>query len=115
MKTIAFAAADEVIITGDRTRTDSANFNQVSGPAFTILDNNGNPIACGGLRIKGIAEAWFQINKEKKQLVYIMKKCREKLNAMQREEKICQMFAMSDNSENWLEHLGFKKEDIFVR
>ena len=118
MKTINFAAADEVIITGDRNRTDNANLNQVSGPAFTILDNDGKPIACGGMRIQGVAEAWYQMNQiaEKEHLKYVMRQCKEKLEEMQREEKIFQMYAKNVISENFLEHLGFEKAyNIFTR
>lgn len=117
MKTIPFAAADEVIITGDRNRTDNANLNQQVGPAFTILDTNGNPIACGGLRIQGVAEAWFEMNNvaREKHLKTVIKQCKEKLLEMQRDNKIFRMFARCDKSENFLEHLEFIKQNILMR
>ena len=118
MEIVEFTAADECIVSGDRNRVDSANLNQISGPAFTILDSDGVPIACGGLRVSGTAEAWFQMNKvaEKQHLKTVMRQCKKRLEEMQRDEKIYQMYARCDISENFLEHLGFKKvNDIFVR
>ena len=114
---VPFVPADEIIISGNRERTDSANLNQVSGPAYTVL-LKGKPIASGGLRIHGICEAFFMMSKEaeKEHLKTVMEQCKKKLEEMQRQEKIYQMYARCDISENFLEHLGFEKvNDIFVR
>ncbi len=116
MKTIEFTAADELIITGNRNGVESANLNQISGPSFTLIDDK--PIACGGFRIHGVAEAWFVMSKEarEKHLKAVIRACKEKLEQMQRDEKIFQMYARSDISDNFLQHLGFEKKDnIFVR
>ena len=114
---VPFVPADEIIISGNRERTDSANLNQVSGPAYTVL-LKGKPIASGGLRVHGICEAFFMMSKEteKEHLKTVMEQCKKKLEEMQRQEKIYQMYARCDISENFLEHLGFEKvNDIFVR
>ncbi len=113
---VKYAAADVPIITGDRSKIGIANHNQVAGPGFTVLED-GKPIASGGIRTFGVGAAWFVFGKEAKEkhLKMIIKNAREKLDEMQRENELCEVFALSEDTDTWLKHLGFVKKDIFVR
>lgn len=116
IEVIKFTPADIAIITGDRTRASIANHNCVAGPGYTVLVD-GKPIACGGIRVHGCGVAWFAFSKEaeKEHLKTIIREAKKKLEEMQRENELCEVFAVSEDTDTWLKHLGFKKKDIFVR
>jgi hypothetical protein len=106
-----------VILTKDRTSSELAVLNQISGPAFTLVDGN-EPIACAGYRIHGIAEAWCALSEEAKDkyLLMVIRRMKKEMDKIQRKEQLYKIYAESDISDNFLEHLGFVKQgNIFVR
>lgn len=112
-----FLPADQVIITGNRNHAELACHNQVAGPGFTILDGK-TPIACGGIRVQGVGIAWFAMTEEarKKHSMSVFSKAKKKIEEMQREQELCELFATSEDCDSWLKHLGFHKvENIFLR
>ncbi len=110
-ETVPFLPADAVILTGDRDVAAQATYNQASGPGFTILDKNGDPVASGGIRVYGTAIAWFILNKEAAHLTTVIREAKATLEKMQRDERICELYAESDNGDVLLKHLGFTKKD----
>lgn len=116
LKVKPYIAADAAIITVNRDIVSSANHNQAAGPGFTVFDGK-KPIACGGIRVHGVGMAWFLMNDGvKKHPVAIIRKAKEAIEQMQRENELCEVFAVSDNADKWLETLGFKKiNNIFIR
>ena len=112
-----FLPADAVIITQDRMLAEKASWNGTAGPGFTVL-NDGKPIACGGIRVHGCGVAWFAFNEEaqKNHLRTVIKEAKEKLEEMQRDNELCEVYAESEDTDVWLKHLGFhKKNNLFVR
>ncbi len=113
-----YISADAVIISGNRDIVTQANHNQAAGPGFTVFDGK-TPIACGGIRVQGVGMAWFIFNEQaqKEHLKTIIREAKEKLDEMQRNNELCEVYAESDNADVWLKHLGFKKSklDILVR
>ena len=117
IKLVPFIPADAVIISGDRTNTEAANLNQIAGPAFTLIEDN-RPIACGGYRIHGVAEAWCALGEQAKgkNLLTVIRRIKKEMDRQQRKEQLYKIYAENTESENFLEHLGFvKKNGIFVR
>lgn len=112
-----FLPADAAIISGNRECGDRANSDLIAGPAWTIVDGK-KILACGGVRVLGIGEAWFLASEEAKsdKLMAVMRIVKEKLKEMRAAEKLYRIFAENEISENFLKHLGFEKKDnIFVR
>lgn len=112
-----YLPTDAVILTGDRMCAELAQLNQISGPGFTLCDGN-RPLASGGVRIYGVAEAWFVLGDEAKEkyLLMVMRKIKKELEKIQRREKLYKIYAEDTKSENFLQHLRFvKKNNIFVR
>ena len=112
-----FLPADQVIITGNRECAELACHNQVAGPGFTIMDGN-RPIACGGIRVVGVGIAWFAMTEEARtnNPMLVIRKAKKKIEEMQRQQELCELFAESRSCDKWLEHLGFHKvENIFLR
>jgi len=111
-----YIASDLIIITGDRNKTQLANYNQAAGMGFTIFDGK-TPIACGGVRVQGIGVAWFAMSEEaKKHPVSVIRKAKKRIEEMQRKQEVCELFAESVDTDKWLESLGFKKNDnIYMR
>ncbi len=110
IETVPFLPSDAVLLTNNREIADKANYNQAAGPGFTIIEN-GKPIASGGIRVYPVGIAWFILNKETNHLMTIIREAKVKLKEMQRDEKICELYAESDNGDVLLKHLGFKKKD----
>ena len=108
---VPFLPSDAVLLTGNREIADKANYNQTAGPGFTILGEDGKPIASGGIRVYSVGMAWFILNKEAAHLTAVIREAKIKLEEMQRNEKICELYAESDNGDVLLKHLGFKKKD----
>lgn len=117
IRTKLYLPADLVILSGERLCAEDARLNQIAGPAFTIVDN-GRPIACGGIRIDGVGEAWCVLSEQARneKLKSVMKIIKSKIDEYQREEKLYKMFAVNVASENFLRHLGFvKNNNVFER
>ncbi len=97
-----------------------AALNQISGPAFTLMTDEKKPkvLACGGVRIQGLGEAWAIYDKEalKDFPKTLLAASRDALTEMIAEERLIRVFAESSVSDKWLKSLGFvKQENIFVR
>lgn len=119
-----YLPADGIILSGDRSRAEQANFNQSAGPAFTLF-LDGAMVAAGGVRLS-VGEAWFilsgylreQLNHvnyrpEKRQ---ILRTCQQMLEQMTRDEGLYRLYAEARIAEGFCEALGFEKKDnIYVR
>ena len=111
-----FIPADAVKITGDKTCLPAAELNLASGPGFTIFDGK-KILACGGVRIYGIGEAWFLMAPGNEgRIKSIMRQTRETLEGIQRDRELYKIYAENIVSETFIKHLGFeKKNGIFLR
>lgn len=101
----------------DVERLNSAIINQISGPAFTLIED-GKILGCGGLRVAGVAQAWayFSTDALKDKPKTILKESRAAVNEMIAENRIYRVYADPDADDSWFEHLGFvKQEKVFVR
>ncbi len=109
-ETVPFLPADAVILTGDRDVAAQATRNCTAGPGFTILED-GKPMASGGIRIYSVGMAWFILNKEAAHLTTVIREAKATLEKMQRDERICELYAESENGDVLLKHLDFTKKD----
>ena len=107
---------DAIAICGDETKWPQANLNQSSGPAFSLFED-GTLLGCGGVRVYGVGEPWCMFTKEARtnKKTTILKATKQQLDIMCREHKLWRLFAETTVSESFLEHLGFKKQELFVR
>ena len=103
---------DAIKLCGDESKRDAANLNQSAGPAFSLfLDKK--VIACGGVRIYGIAELWMLTNNEyrKKYIKEILRASKEQVDSMIRENHLWRVMAERNEADAWLKHLGFEMSD----
>lgn len=104
-----YSPQDALDLCKDPKFLEQANFNQTSGPAYSLfLDNK--LVACGGVRI-GVGEAWFITNDEnrEKHPKSILRASREALDWMIREHRLWRLWAKCERSERFFEHLNFTK------
>ena len=109
---------DAIDLCGDESKRDAANLNQTAGPAYSLfLDKK--LVACGGMRIYGVAELFLITSDEyrKKHIKTILKASREQIDIMVRENHIWRLLAETKISDNFLKHLGFVESDkkLFMR
>jgi hypothetical protein len=85
---------------------------QQCGPAFTLIDGT-TVLGIGGVRIQGIGEAWCMPSKEGKERPRsILENTRDGMTRIIADERLYRVFARETAGHpDWLEHLGFKKQD----
>lgn len=93
-----------------------ANFNQIAGPANSFFSEDGELLACGGVREFGVGEAWLMCSDKVKGS---MKKTLLETTAFVidkyiRENRYWKLYADSENNGNFLKHVGFKPIQTFV-
>lgn len=112
LKASVFSAQDILGIAQIMTpeRLQNARLNQISGPAFTVSDEKGKVLACGGIRTIGIAEAWALLGDIKKNKRQVFETCSNYLEQMIRQERVWRVFAEAETPESvrLLSHLGFR-------
>lgn len=118
IETKPYNPRDALELCGDESKLPQANLNQTAGPAYSLfLDKK--LIACGGVRIYGIAELWLIKSKEfgENHTKTILRASKEQIDLMIRENHLWRLLAETDNGENFLEHLGFikSKKRLYTR
>jgi hypothetical protein len=101
----------------DVERLNGAIINQISGPAFTLVED-GKILGCGGIRTAGIGQAWAYFSRDalKDKPRTILQESRAAMNEMIAENRIYRVYADPEAGDDWFKHLGFvKQEKVFVR
>lgn len=101
---------------------NQAIVNQISGPAYTLMTDEKKPsiLACGGLRMNGIGQAWAMFDQRAlvEHGILLARKARLVLDTCIAEERAYRVYAESSEGvdKKWFEHLGFtNSERLFVR
>lgn len=119
-----FLPSDGILLSGDRTKAEQANFNQSAGPAFTLF-LDGKMLAAGGVRL-GVGEAWFLLPEsvrtqlaqpeydEQKRI--IIESCKAKMEEICRTEHLYRIYAEARTGARFCEAMGFeKRENLYLR
>lgn len=113
-----FTVEDACQILGSNDEIDTARINLVTGPAYSAFLNN-ELVACGGVRVLGIGEAWALYDKkalEKK--LSLLKHSKAWLNRIIRDEKLWRIWSECPEpkpNQNFLEHMKFRQLPAFLR
>jgi hypothetical protein len=102
----------------DLEHGNAAIISQMSGPAFTLMTDKDELLGCGGLRIRGVAQAWGYFSKDalEHKKLSILCQSRRMMNKMIAENRIFKTYADPEAGEVWFKHMGFvKQESVFVR
>jgi hypothetical protein len=108
---------EDLIYTGESIET--ARQNQVMGPAYSyFLDNKF--VGCGGVRIRGVAEAWAKYTPEAMEhLSGVLLHSRTVLDQIIRDQKLWRIWAEmnvdDDRHRTFLKHMNFREIEAFVR
>ena len=107
---------DAIEIKGDPDLQELASLNQVSGPAYTLFDEDGKtPILCGGVRVHGVGEAWvIASDKIRAEPKLLMRTVRQQMDRVIRENSLWRMWAGSEVSDTFLEHFDFVPRTGFI-
>jgi N-acetylglutamate synthase-like GNAT family acetyltransferase len=99
----------------DERKRDLAQLNLDTGLAQSYFID-GKLVAAAGIRMIGVGEAWLAVDPEAK-TEHKKTLMRETKNLLQqaKEEGVWCLFAENKISENYLEHLGFKRKVMYVR
>ena len=114
-----YTAQDGIDILGENMSEES-KLNAVAGPGYTMIVG-GKPVACGGVRIYGVGEAWFAMNQEAENHKFqLIKESKRWLDEITRENNLWETFAWPklddmDKARRFLKHMGFKPLEAFVR
>lgn len=118
MKVKPFSPGDMTAILGDTELLRAqASLNQCAGPGYTLFDDNGQPVFCGGVRNQGVGEAWFIARPkdledpsfgQKKEMV---RQVRTHLEGIVRDYGFYRLWANCEISERFLTAVGFEKAD----
>lgn len=87
-----------------------ANVNICTGEAESFYDEDGSLLAVAGIRYVGLAEPWM-ITIPQKRTPALLRKARKGLLKFVTDKNIWRMFASTRLSENFLDHLGFRKDE----
>ena len=102
----------------DQNQGNAAIISQIAGPAFTLMTDDGKVLGCGGLRIKGVAQAWAYFSQDalKVHAKSILRETNATMDKMIAENRIFKTYADPEAGDTWFEHIGFvKQEGVFVR
>ena len=102
-----FAALSE-----DRKR-HIANVNMCTGTAESFFDEEGKLFAVGGVRYVGLGEMWMALTPEARK-PSILKITARTMERLVKENHLWRCFAETRISGNFLEHLGMKKQDMYI-
>lgn len=115
MRTIDFRVEDMVSLGGD---SNGAACNMISGPAFTLLDDDGKILAVGGVRCLGIGQAWARVGElGKTHRKTLLKTARQVIEECIARERLVRVYAEATvDTPAWFKHLGFQwQNNILVR
>lgn len=116
---VKYSVEDAYQILGNLDEINMGRLNQISGPAYSAY-HNGELLGCGGIRTKGIGEAWAMFTEEaKKNKRDLLKHCRIWIDQMMRDERIWRVWSESPEAkpknQNFLKKMGFRKTEAFLR
>jgi hypothetical protein len=94
----------------DQAKRLIANVNICSGTAETLFDEDGNIFMVFGIRYIGLGEAWMACIPQRRTPA-LYRTAAEHFNRLRDTHNLWRIFAESKISENFIEHLGFKKAD----
>ena len=94
----------------DEQKRFVAHLNICTGVAETYFDDDGELFGVGGIRYIGLGEAWL-ITLPNKRKPYLFRTATENFKRIRDSKNLWRIFAESKVSENFLSHLGFKKQD----
>lgn len=108
---LRFIGEDPVVAANART-------NLLSGPAVTVyLDNK--LAACGGIRIRGVGEAWAKYSPEALKDINFLHESQKQIDRMCRENSIWRLWSeVSINDEkhkSFLRHMNFTEVPAWCR
>ena len=120
IETKMFQPEDMLRIRGD-TEVVGANarLNQVAGPAHSIFIDD-KLVACGGVRIAGVGEAWACYSPEVLEHVWdVFKHTKANMEQVVREQNLWRVWAemsvQDDKHRAFLKRLNFKQIEAYVR
>jgi hypothetical protein len=93
----------------EEQKRNLANYNIMLGVAESHTDK-GMLWGIGGIRYIGIGEAWFLTIPRKREPV-LLKNVSMRFREIRDSKSLWRVYASSKISENFLEHLGFKREE----
>lgn len=115
---VKFSVEDAFRILGNLDDINSVRLNMVSGPGYSAF-HNGELLGCGGIRQRGIGEAWaIYTEKAKEHKKELLKQSRIWLDRMMRDERIWRVWSETpkiEANQNFLKHLGFRELQAFLR
>lgn len=104
-------------MTDDLSGLSAACLNQISGPAFTLIDG-GQILAIGGIRVQGIGQAWAMMAPEAaKRTKTVIRTARAVIEESMVKERLYRVYAEATvDKPAWFKHLGFvQSHNLFVR
>lgn len=114
---VKFSVEDAIRIGGIEL-ADAARLNQISGPAYSAFLND-KLVACGGVRIVGVGEAWALYSPEAlKHKIKLLKHSRIWLDNMTRNESLWRIWSECPEpkpNQNFLEHMNFNEVKAYLR
>jgi hypothetical protein len=97
---------------------NAACLNQISGPAFTLMDD-GKVLAIGGIQVQGIGQAWAMLSEEARPrdvVEAVIPAARAAIERAMAQEKLFRVFAWASvDAPGWFKRLGFVPQQLFVR
>lgn len=106
------------LIGDEPTVAANARLNLLSGPAVTVhLDNE--LAACGGVRIKGIGEAWAQYSPKALEDINFLHESQKQIDRMCREHEIWRLWSEvsvdDEKHKSFLRHMNFTEMSAWCR
>lgn len=105
---------------GHPERIDASALSQIAGPAYTLMKGRKIVLACGGIRVMGIGQAWacFDPKALQDERMALVRASKRILDTMIAAERLFKIYAEASEGvpDNWFETMGFiKQQKIFVR
>lgn len=118
--TIPFHPEDMLRILGNNPQNAAdARLNQISGPARSFF-LDGKLVGCGGVRIKGVGEAWACYKPEAFEHIWdVFNQSKALMEQVIRDKQLWRLWAemtvSDDRHKIFLKRMGFNSTEAFVR
>lgn len=115
-----FSLDDIKKLTDDPEEIEQGKLSLGTGPAFSLFDDDGQLVCCGGVRVYGVGEAWLVgVNMEQHKLS-ALKALKEKIDEIVREQALWRIYAFPkgdrlDKERRLIEHMGFTLYETYMR
>jgi len=118
IKFLKFNPEDACKILGSVDEVNAARINQISGPAYTAVDDD-RILGCGGIRVLGVGEVWALYSEEAKaKKKDLLVHTRYWLDRMMREKSLYRLWSECPEplpNQNFLKHMDFRKLEAYLR